>query len=199
VAGLAVLLSSCVDAKAELNLARDGSGRLKLRYAVSRMVAATAGLDGAESLVVLPLSRQEADARAAAAPGVSIVAFQSSQNPDSLVVENLELAFQNLASLALFLDPGKRRMALSSGGGSQTLSFRLWDGLGGQKALDPDLDKFVRAAWADWSIALNVSLPQAARSAAGATISKDGRELAYAIAVPALLESPAAVSWEFRW
>lgn len=191
----AVLLSSCVGVDAEATVSRDGSGRLKLRYAVSKMLASLGALEANERLLPFPVSREDFDRTARGVPGLALVSYAQKETEEDLVVD-AELSFSSPAALAAFLDPKGERAVYSESGGEKRLTLVL---AGGQARLDPDVDKLVRAAFAPYSVSLTVKLPSAAKSAGIGKSARGGLDLSYSSPVVDLATSGSPVVWEISW
>ena len=194
---LSSLLSSCVDTRAEITFSRDGSGRMKLGYGLSRMVKALVDYPGSDDLMLLPLSSAEIAARATAAQGVTIVSFASKEGTDAITAD-LELTFTSPAALVRFLDPAGKRFHYTGGATGQSISATLYAGLGPAGAAR-ELAGFYDAAFAPYSLNIAISFPVAVKVPGIGRLSADGRSLSYNIGLPALLSSPDPVVWEFRW
>lgn len=191
----AVLLASCVGVDAEATVARDGSGRLKLRYAVSKMLVSLGALEANERLLPFPVSREDFERTVRGIPGLGLVSYAQKETEEDLVVD-AELSFSTPQALAAFLDPKGERAAYSESGGERRLRLVLAEG---QAKLDPDLDKLVRAAFAPYSVSLAVKLPSAAKSAGIGKSARGGLDLSYSSPVVDLVTSGSPVVWEIRW
>jgi len=170
---------------------------MKARYGVSAMMSALQGYEGAADIVFLPLDRASADARAQAAPGVTITSFASKRDSEAVMVD-LDLAFSSPAALLSFLDPQAKRLHLTTSATGQSIRATLAPGQG-PGGLDPDLVSFVETAFPEATLSITVSFPAPVKVAGIATASADGRTLTYTSPLPALLESKEPVVWEFRW
>lgn len=66
-------------------------------------------------------------------------------------------------------------------------------------AIDPDLGRYIDAAFAPYTIAISVSLPSRAASARGAALSDNGREARYSSPVAPVARSIEPVYFELVW
>jgi hypothetical protein len=199
-AALAALLLcvSCVDLRADLQVAADGSARLKLRYAVSKIVVSLEALSAEEPLLPFPLTRQGFETSAAAAPGATLVSYSQVETRDDLVTE-AELAFESMPSFVAFLDPTGSRASYAEPGSAKTLSILIWPGSPSKTGLDADLVKFVDAAFAPYAVALTIGLPRKPVAAGIGRLGGDGASVQYGATMAELARSQGPVEWAIRW
>ncbi len=194
----ALLSSSCVEVKADLAVARDGSGKLKLRYAVSKMALSLDALLAENPFLPFPLTRKDWDAAASIAVGTRIDSWSQNEGRDDLITE-ADISFASMGALAAFIDPKGARASYGLSGSLNSLSFLLWPGLSGKTSLDPDLSKVIKAAFSPYSIDLTIKLPRAAASAGIGSLGKETGTVQFARSLADLAASPLPLVWEIRW
>jgi hypothetical protein len=196
-----------MDVEADATIARDGSGSAKLHYIVPKMVAALDFLEARERLLPLPTTRENADAQAAGAPGLTISSFNVAETPETMVVD-LEISFASPQALCAFIDPSGARASYAAAAALHSLHLAFLNaavspssagGSAGTGAIDPDLARFIDAAFGAYSVRLTLHLPSQAKSAGSGSVSRDGLDLSWSSPVPALLKSVPPLSWDFSW
>ncbi len=192
---VSILFASCVGVDAEATIARDGSARLKMRYALSKMLVSLGSLEANDRLLPFPVSREDFERTVRGNAGTTLISYAQKETSDDLVVE-AELSFATLSALAAFLDPKGERAIYSESGGERRLTLTL---AGGGAKLDPELEKIVKAAFAPYTVSLTIKLPQAAKSAGIGLASRGGLELSYSKPVTELATSERPIVWDIRW
>jgi hypothetical protein len=191
----AVVLSSCVGVDATATLAKDGSGRLTLHYAVSKMVLSLGALDANERLIPFPVSREDIDRTVRGIDGLSLVSYSQKETADDLLID-AELAFTRPAALTAFLDPKGERASYTEADGKHSLRLVL---AGGIAAIDPDLSKLMDAAFQPYRVAITLKLPSPVSSPGIGKSSSGGLQVDYSSPVAALAKSREPVIWEVVW
>jgi hypothetical protein len=195
---LCLPLFSCLDLDAKVTIGQDGSTRLSMRYAISKMVASLDAVSEDERILPFPATRAALEARLQGIPGASLVSFAQKSTQDDIVTD-AELAFPSPAALAAFVDPQGERARYEDSGGSKSLALVLWKGTKDGTALDADLTKLVDASFAPYSVKLAITLPRPASSSNLGSKSQDGRTLSYSSSIPDLVKKATPVAWEFHW
>jgi hypothetical protein len=195
----ALVLSSCADIDARLSVASSGSCGLRLHYAVSKMVVSLDALDSGRDILPFPVSKAAFDRAVKDAGGTELLSYAQKETDRDLVVD-AELKFASLSSLAKFLSPGGERAAYAESGGQRSFRVVLAEGKApGGGSSDPDLARFIDAAFAPYSVSISVRLPSPLKSASAGKISRDSLELDYTSPVSAIAKSATPVILEIGW
>jgi hypothetical protein len=197
---LAVLaLSSCADIDARLTVTSTGSCGLKLHYAVSKMVVSLDAVDSGRTILPFPVSKAAFDRAAKAAGGTELLSYSQKETDRDLVVD-AELRFASLSSLSRFLSPQAERAAYAEAGGQRSFRVVLAEGKkAGGGSSDPDLLRFVDAAFAPYSVAIAIRLPLPVKSTNAGKISRDGLEVDYISPVAAIAKSETPLILDIAW
>jgi len=101
---LLLIFNSCIGLSMDIQMRKDGSGKINMEYRVSSMAEATGKLDGNENWPIVPVGRADFERSISRIPGIRLVSFSSSEKqPD--VITNVTLEFDNTQALLRFLDP----------------------------------------------------------------------------------------------
>lgn len=189
---LPFLFTSCIGIDAKARIAASGAVELSVDYTVSTAVDELGKLGSNAAYLPLPVGRNDLELAATRAGG-QLRSWSRKDGGESFVV-NAVLAFPTAAAFASFLDPKGELAVYGESGGTSTLSLTL---SGGLPPADPDLVEFVKVAFADYTVSIELELPRSPKTARGFILS--GRKASfsikssdlYAAAVPTI----ASVSW----
>ena len=109
-----ITLNSCIGLSMDIQMLKNGSGRINLEYRISQMLESIGKLDGNENFPIVPVGRADWERSISRIPGISLVSFSSSQRLSDLIV-NVTLEYTDVQALLNFLDPAEERMSYSPG------------------------------------------------------------------------------------
>jgi len=202
------LLNSCIGLSMEIQMRRNGSGRLVLEYRVSRMAESLGRLDGNENWPIIPAGRADFERTLARIPGMRLVSFSSSEGTQD-VVTNITLEYENTEALLKFLDPSGTRASLSTDNQSGRFDIILNEPVSSN--YDDDLLKLARQVSADYGLSISFSAEgnsalsftdgegTAAQAPAVARTVTSGRKTSLSIGIIDLLEIREGLGVSFRW
>jgi hypothetical protein len=202
------LLNSCVGLSMEIQMRRDGSGRLVLEYRISRMAESLGRLDGNENWPIIPAGRADFERTIARIPGLRLVSFSSSEGAVD-VVTNVTLEYENTEALLKFLDPSGTRASLSTENQSTRLNIILNEAVSSN--YDEDLLKLARQVSAGYGLSISFSAEgnsalsftdgegTAAQAPASAQTVTSGRKTSLSIGIIDLLEITEGLGVSFSW
>jgi hypothetical protein len=121
---IVLTFSSCIGISADIQLRRDGSGRLTLEYRFSRMAENIGKLDGNERWNIIPAGKADMERTIARIPDMKLASFSSKEDSKD-IVNKVTLDFKNTGALLTFLDPSGRRAVLTQEDGKNKLSLIL--------------------------------------------------------------------------
>ncbi|MCL2800241.1 MAG: hypothetical protein FWD28_00600 [Treponema sp.] len=102
IACAAILFSSCIGASIDIQMNRNGSGRITLEYKVPKIIEAIGRLDGNESNPIIPVSRQDFERTASRISGLRLVSYSSRERGGDIVTSAV-LEYDNPQTLFAFL------------------------------------------------------------------------------------------------
>jgi len=121
---LMFILNSCIGVSADIQMRKDGSGKIILEYRLSRMAENIGRLDGNERWQIIPIGRADWERTAARIAGIKLASFSSREEAKD-IVNKVTLEFKNTEALLKFLDPFGRRVSLDRVNGSNKLHITL--------------------------------------------------------------------------
>ena len=207
--GLTVLLfSSCIGMSANIQLRRDGSGRLVLEYRFSRMAEAIGRLDGNERWNIIPTGRADWERTVQRIDGMSLVSF-SSRESSSDISNSVTLEFRNVQALLNFLDPLGGKAALSMENDTGNLRIILSEPV--SSFINADLIELLKQVSAGYSFNINFGTYKNSTLSftdgtgkeieppTAATIIPDGRRVSMEIATSDMLDLRDGLGVIFNW
>jgi len=203
-----LILNSCVGISMDIQMRRNGSGRLVMEYRVSRMAESLGRLDGNEKWPVIPTGRADFERTLARIPGMRLVSFSSKEDARD-VVTNVTLEYDTGEALLKFLDPSGSRASLRTDNQSGKLDLILNEPV--PQGYDESLLELVRQASAgygfsisfsaerDSSLAITNGEGRAAQTPASAQTVTAGRKTSMSIGVVELLDIREGLGVSFSW
>jgi len=203
-----LILNSCVGISMEIQMRRNGSGRLVLEYRISRMAEALGRLDGNEAWPVIPTGRADFERTVARIPGMRIVSF-SSKDEERDVVFNTTLEYDNTDALLKFLDPTGRRASISADNQSGRLDLIINEAVSSE--YDADLLTLARQVFAGYGLSISFSAERnsslsftngegrASSAPTAAQTVTTGRKTSMSIGLMDLLEIDEGLGVSFSW
>jgi len=157
---LLVLLNSCIGISADIQMRKDGSGKLTLEYSFSRMAEIIGRLDGNERWQILPAGRADLERTVNRISGMKLASFSASEQPspagnDKVIVNKAVLEFKNTEALLKFLDPAGKNASLSRENGANKLYINLNEGI--PTDINTDLMDLMRQVSAGYKVKISFS------------------------------------------
>jgi len=106
--------NSCIGLSMDIQMRKDGSGKIGMEYRVSRMAEVIGKLDGNENWPIIPVGRTDFERSIARIPGIKLVSFSSSEKQQD-VITNVTLEYDNTQALLKFLDPSGTKARYNEG------------------------------------------------------------------------------------
>jgi hypothetical protein len=201
-----LFLNSCIGIKADINLAKNGSGSIKLEYRVSLLVQSLGVLDGNEKWHTIPVGRADFDRTLARLPGLRLTSFSETQTGGD-IIDKAEIEFDKIESLLPFLDAGGKAR-FSSDQGKNRLSLNLSEGYAER---DPDLAALVQEVSEGYTVEISFSTTSApelvlvdrdgkpVQKPAGAQTGNSEKKVSLAIRTSELLALKEGLGIQFSW
>jgi hypothetical protein len=150
--------SSCIGISADIQIRKDGSGRLALEYRYSRMAENIGRLDGNERWNIVPAGKADMERTIARIPDMKLVSFSSKETSKD-IVNKAVLDFKNTDALLKFLDSSKKRAVLTKENGKNKLSLILNEPI--PKEIDGDLMDLMKQTAAGYRASVSFSADKA--------------------------------------
>ena len=144
-----ISLNSCIGVSMDIQMRRDGSGRLNLEYRISNIAENLGRLDGNEMWRTIPVGRADWERTVVRLDGIRLVSFSSNER-QAETVTRVTLEFDNPAALINFLNANGNKTSFDN----NTLSLIL---LERSPLINPDLLELAALLSGDYSFAVSFS------------------------------------------
>jgi len=187
-------MSGCVDLKADITIAADGSGLLTMDYRVPKSIESLDRYQGGSVSLPFPLNKAVLDRRALSLPGIALSRWSREDFNDEIRI-SAEIRFLNLSSLAQFLDPDNGRIHYGMANGQRELRFTLSPEI----SIAQDAAAWANLSYKDYAVSLSITLPSRAVSVSHGTLSASGTQARFSSPTSDLLTRPELLVWTIRW
>ncbi|MCL2805675.1 MAG: hypothetical protein FWD26_07035 [Treponema sp.] len=109
---LLLTFNSCIGLSIDIQMNRDGSGRLTMEYRISRMIENLGALDGNEKWPTIPVGRADWERTIQRINGAKIVSFSSRERGQDTIT-NIVLEYDSEKTLLAILDPSGKRSSIN--------------------------------------------------------------------------------------
>jgi hypothetical protein len=122
-----LLMNSCIGISADIQMRRNGSGRITMEYRISRMAETVGRLDGNERWPAVPVGRADWERTVRRIDGLRLVSHSSREDAKDSV-HKVTLEFSNANALVKLLDSPSGGANLSAGENSNQMQITLFKG-----------------------------------------------------------------------
>jgi hypothetical protein len=184
----ALIFTSCIGIKTEVQVRRDLSGTVRLVYTVSQEFLDNGTLDGNENWPALPIGRLDFERTVSRIDGLTLKAYHEKKAGHDRLFE-VTLAFDHVSALAAFLDANGQHFDYKNENGSHVFTVLFNANLNtaqdNERPYDGAVLALAEAALAGYQFDFSISVP--------------GDRKAYSVPMADLLTSPQAERLEVRF
>jgi len=212
---VAVIFSftSCIGLSIDIQLNRDGSGRITMEYRISRTLENLGALDGNVSMPAIPVSRADWEKTIERISGAKLVSFSSVQRGQDTVI-TAALDFSSMETLLMILDPegsktniGLNQFSLILNGNAEAGSSQYFD----TSEYDENLINLARLLFSDYDFSISFSASgnstltitdgtgKEINPPSAAQVLPRGRRVSMSIGIIDLIEIKEGLGVVFRW
>jgi hypothetical protein len=205
-----LLLTSCIGLSLNIQMNKDGSGRLSMEYRISKMINNLGALDGNESMPSIPVSKTDWERTVNRVPGARLVSYSSVEEKQDNVIK-VVVDYKDDQALLSLLDPFGKRTSLSKQDQSGKLDLILLDKPVDYSKYDEELINLMRVFAEGYNVSItfsgqgnstltvtdgagNVIPPQA-----GAKTVLSGKKVSYSIGIMDLMDIKGGLGLRFAW
>jgi len=163
---IVILFNSCIGLKIDIQMNRDGSGKLLMEYRISRTFENIGNFEGNEKWPVIPIGRADWERTIDRIDGAKLSSFLTSQRgPDSIT--SITIDYDNPQALLAILDPNKEKAQINLDNRSGQFSYIINE----ERSQNPynfnDLDlnenlmDLARTMFTDYKFSISFTAPQA--------------------------------------
>jgi hypothetical protein len=199
-----LIFNSCIGLSMDIQMKKDGSGKIIMEYRISGMAEATGKFDGNENWPTVPIGRIDFERSVARIPGIRLVSFFSNERQKD-VITNVTLEYDNTQALLKFLDPSGKRSSFSEG----RLDIVLYEA--GLYNFDDELFDLVRQVSAGYNFTISFSAGKDStmtltdgagneiKPPADSQFVQSGRKVSWSTSISEILELTNGLGVSFRW
>jgi len=204
----AFFLNACIGISADIQLNRDGSGKLIMEYRISNTLSNMGSLDGNASQPAIPLSKQDLERTIERIPGLRLSSYSKRETLQDNII-NITLDFSNSQALLAYLDPESAKASISHNGQSGNLNLIIYNEP--NSGFDENLIALMRSLYTDYNFSISFSAGgnstmtitdgngNAMPSPSSASVVNSGRKVSFSIGILDLLESKNGLGFKFNW
>ncbi|MCL2720095.1 MAG: hypothetical protein FWD47_01975 [Treponema sp.] len=152
-----ILFNSCIGISYDIQLNRDGSGKITMEFKISRLLDDLGGLDGNESMPTIPLSRQDWERTVERIPGTKLSSF-STRNTAQDTIISVVVDFSNTEALLAILEDSGNKSSINHNG--RTGSFDLIIFYGPTEEYDDNVLVLARSFFNGYDYTFSFSAPE---------------------------------------
>ena len=195
-AGLILLLSSCIGIDSAILIRADGSGVLTLSYTVSQFIK---NIDAGRSEKTLPLPINEEEFRRTSEDieGLSLNSLNRREDEENVYIE-AELEFDSVDVVNALSREGEIGITLEQHGESTVFRQLIFSGQQGEEITEESLE-MIESFFEGYELVYSVTAPQEVQDHSLGDLQEDGRTVTYSIAVPDVLRSSEPLVLEVVW
>jgi hypothetical protein len=207
-----ITLTSCIGLSMNIQMNKDGSGKLTMEYRISKMMSSLGALDGNESMPTIPVGKTDWERTVDRVPGAELISFSSTEDsPD--IVTKIVIEYKDEQALISLLDPLGKRTTIDRQGQSGKIDLIILDDANAidESNYDKDILDLMRVFWEGYNFSVNFSGPGnstltvtdgegntiPAQAAAKTTLS--GKSVSYSTGIMELLELKGGLGFKFTW
>ncbi|MCL2210665.1 MAG: hypothetical protein FWB95_01950 [Treponema sp.] len=202
-----VLFNSCIGISMDIQMNRDGSGKLTLEYRMSKMLDNLGKLDGNVSLPSIPVGQTDWKKTVDRIPGLKLVSFASKDETRDTVYKII-LDFDNEKALLQFLSPLSDTVLLTNEGKKGRLDLLVLDSA---PSYDKNMMDLISILSADYKFSVSLSAPlkpglilndangNSLTPMQSAKIVQSGKKVSFSIDTLDILELKNGLKLIFNW
>jgi len=207
-----ILFNSCIGMSIDIQMNRDGSGKLTMEYRISQMLQNLGAFDGNESLPTIPVGRDDWERTVERTPGVKLGSFSSKTAARETTI-SVTLEYENEQALSSLLDQIGEKVSIKRQGQSGTIDFLIIDDSMSllENLYDESMMSLMRVFMDSYNFSMSFSGPGnssltftdnegktiPAPKAAQTTLS--GRKVSFSIGIMDIFDMTDGLGVKFNW
>jgi len=207
---LLLTLNSCIGLSLNIQMNKDGSGKLTMEYRISKMIYSLGALDGNESMPSIPIGKADWDKTINRIPGAKLASYSSAEEQQDTVTK-VVIDFKNEQVLLLLLDSFGEKSSINIQGQSGKLDLILLDGSIDDSAYDDDMLDLMRIFTDGYNFSISFNGPgtstlvvtdglgKAVTAQSSAKTVLSGKLVSYSIGIMDLLDMKDGLGLRFSW
>jgi len=207
---LLLSLNSCMGLSLNIQMNKDGSGRLSMNYRISKLINNLGALDGNESMPTIPVGKTDWERTIERITGAKLVSYSSADEKQDTVIK-VVIDYQDEKALQALLDPYGKKSLIDRQGQSGKLDLILIDKPVNTDIYDKEFLDMLRVFMDGYEFSISFSGPNnstlTVTDGAGNTVQPhskaktvlSGKKISYSIGTMDLLEIKEGLGLKITW
>ncbi|MCL2185062.1 MAG: hypothetical protein FWB86_04295 [Treponema sp.] len=204
----ALFLNSCIGLSVDIQMNRNGSGKLVMEYRISNTLSNMGSLDGNASMPAIPLSRQDLERTVERIPGLKLSSYSKRETLQDNII-NINLDFSNVQALLAYLDPNGSAASISHNDQSGNFNIIIYNENNANH--DENLIALMRSLYNDYNFSISFSAGgnsamtitdgngNTIPSMPSASVISSGRKVSFSMGIPDILEIKNGLGFKINW
>ena len=193
-----ILFSSCLDIDAEIEVSENGSGTLKMDYAVSAFAANLGRIENEQKLIAFPLAREDFERAAKMIDGLTLNSYSLKETAEEILI-SVEIYFASLNSLSRLFSTQDIREPIKQEPVGSGEAFTLFLYQGTPEKIPEDIIDLYKTLFENSTLEISCSFPREIKSSNFGTFSPDKRTVVFSKALLEIITSEDPVLWEILY
>jgi hypothetical protein len=202
-----LIFNSCIGVSMDLEMRKDGSGKINMEYRIYGMAESIGRLDGNQNWPIIPSGREDMERTVARIDGMKLVSYSSRESEIDKYI-NVVLEYENPEALLKFLNPtGTDNVSLNRSDQSGKLEFVLSDS--NTPSINTDLLALAKQVFTGYKFSISLSAERNStltltdgrgrEITLPAEIVSSGRKTSLSMEMPDLLSLNNGLAVRFEW
>jgi len=204
------LLNSCIGLALNIQMNKDGSGKLAMEYRISKMLDGLGALDGNDSMPAIPLSKADFEKTIDRVPGAKISSFSSTEDKKDTIIK-VVIDYKDDQTLLALLDSTMGKVSLNRQGQNGNLNITLMDDPVDLSDYSEEVIEQVRVFFEGYDIAVSFSGQDNSKltitdkngnaipNQSNAKTVLSGKKVSYSTGIMDLMEMKNGLKLQFSW
>jgi len=206
-----LVFNSCIGLSMDIQMNRDGSGRLVMEYRISSILENLGTFDGNRSTPAIPLSAEDWAKTIERNPGIKLVSLSSRETAQDTVI-NVTLDFNNEEALKKLLDPASSMVSINRNGNSGTMDIIILnDQIYNGSLYDDSMVNLMKMIFSGYNFSVSFSGPgnttltildskgNSKQAPVSSAAVLTGRRVSFSIAIMEILNITDGLGLRFNW
>jgi hypothetical protein len=207
---LLLTLDSCIGLSLDIQMNKDGSGKLTMEYRISKMINNLGVLDGNESMPSIPVGRTDWERTINRIPGAKLASFSSVEERQDTVIK-VGIDYKDEQALLSLLDPFGEHSSIKRQEQSGRFDLIILNDSTDRSMYDDDMLDLMRVFAEGYNISISFSGPGNSTLAvtdgkgnvvpaqSGAQTVLSGKKVSYSTGIMNFLEIDNGLGLRFSW
>jgi len=191
-----LILVSCIGVETTISFNENGSGKLSIKYRISKMVVNLGSSDEETPVVPLPVSEKDFKRSIESAQGLTLLSFKQSEDENDIYI-TANIGFDKIENFKEMKGFSSMPATLKQKGNSFSFSQRIASKP--EEIPDKDSLEMIDTLFKGYKISFTVTAPKEIQSHNLGTLSADKKSVTYSVPVTDLLKIKEDIYLTLAW